>query len=156
MGRALPLRNKQTGVIEKWYGTCTDIHEAVVSRFAARRTRQQLLSVIAHAQVTLFSVDRNRKLTLLEGSFIWDIENRSEPGTDDEGNNYTPSKGSDYIGKNIYDVFFQTNPGASNHTVPDSLRSIENILTGKVLEDIQEHEIGKSSDATVEIYTHMK
>ena len=32
------MRNKQTGEIEKWYGTCTDIHEAVQSRFAARRT----------------------------------------------------------------------------------------------------------------------
>jgi hypothetical protein len=31
------MRNKQTGAIEKWYGTCTDIHEAVESRFAARR-----------------------------------------------------------------------------------------------------------------------
>lgn len=38
LGRALPMRNKQTGAIEKWFGTCTDIHEAVESRFAARRT----------------------------------------------------------------------------------------------------------------------
>jgi hypothetical protein len=32
------MRNKQTGEIEKWFGTCTDIHEAVESRFAAKRT----------------------------------------------------------------------------------------------------------------------
>jgi len=31
------MRNKQTGEIEKWFGTCTDIHEAVQSRFAAKR-----------------------------------------------------------------------------------------------------------------------
>ena len=37
LGRALPLRNKKTGKIEKWYGTCTDIHEAVETRFASRR-----------------------------------------------------------------------------------------------------------------------
>jgi PAS domain S-box-containing protein len=37
LGRALPMRNKQTGAIEKWFGTCTDIHEAVESRFAAKR-----------------------------------------------------------------------------------------------------------------------
>jgi PAS domain S-box-containing protein len=37
LGRALPLRNKQTGAIEKWFGTCTDIHEGVESRFAAKR-----------------------------------------------------------------------------------------------------------------------
>lgn len=27
LGRALPLRNKYTGEIEKWFGSCTDIHE---------------------------------------------------------------------------------------------------------------------------------
>jgi PAS domain-containing protein len=37
LGRALPLRNSKTGAIEKWFGTCTDIHEAVESRFAAKR-----------------------------------------------------------------------------------------------------------------------
>jgi PAS domain S-box-containing protein len=37
LGRALPLRNKQTGAIEKWFGTCTDIHEGIESRFAAKR-----------------------------------------------------------------------------------------------------------------------
>lgn len=37
LGRALPMRNQHTGEIEKWYGTCTDIHEAVESRFAAKR-----------------------------------------------------------------------------------------------------------------------
>ncbi len=37
LGRALPMRNNQTGKIEKWFGTCTDIHQAVENRFAARR-----------------------------------------------------------------------------------------------------------------------
>ena len=37
LGRALPLRNTHTGAIEKWFGSCADIHEAVESRFAARR-----------------------------------------------------------------------------------------------------------------------
>ena len=38
LGRALPMKNKQTDKIEKWFGTCTDIHEAVESRFEATRT----------------------------------------------------------------------------------------------------------------------
>ena len=38
LGRALPMRNKQTGAIEKWFGTCTDIHDAVEARFASKRT----------------------------------------------------------------------------------------------------------------------
>jgi len=37
LGRALPMRNLQTGAIEKWFGTCTDIHESVETRFAAKR-----------------------------------------------------------------------------------------------------------------------
>lgn len=37
LGRALPLKNKHTGVIEKWFGTCTDIHEAVEARVAQKR-----------------------------------------------------------------------------------------------------------------------
>jgi hypothetical protein len=31
------MRNKNTGAIEKWYGTCTDVHEAVESRFTQKR-----------------------------------------------------------------------------------------------------------------------
>jgi hypothetical protein len=106
----LPLRNKQTGVIEKWFGTCTDIHESVESRFAQKRMvrgswslvlcglllivtqRQQLLSVIALAQVTLFSVDRNRNLNLIEGSFIWDLDSDIGSVSGDESSNARPSK----------------------------------------------------------------
>ncbi|KUJ24103.1 uncharacterized protein LY89DRAFT_12234 [Mollisia scopiformis] len=137
LGRALPMRNSKTGAIEKWFGTCTDIHEAVESRFAAKRMRQQLLSVIAHAQVTLFSVDRHRKITLLEGAFIWDLE--SEIGSGDESSNGRPTKGEDYIGKNVYDVFYATQNGRSRDGIPESLRPIEDILTGKTMEDVHEH-----------------
>lgn len=68
LGRALPLRNPETGRIEKWFGTCTDVHESIETKLAARRTRQQLLSVISHAHVTIFTVDMNRKITMLEVS----------------------------------------------------------------------------------------
>lgn len=68
LGRALPLRNPETGKIEKWFGTCTDAHESIETKLAARRTRQQLLSVISHAHVTIFTVDLNRKITMLEVS----------------------------------------------------------------------------------------
>ena len=93
------------------------------------------MSVIGHAQVTLFSVDRNRRITLLEGSFIWDLD--SEGGSGDEGGKGT--KGEDYIGKNIYDVFHNTGDPHKEGNVPASLQPIEDILTGKILEDVQEH-----------------
>lgn len=38
LGRALPMKNKHTGKIEKWFGSCTDIHEAVEARSSAKRT----------------------------------------------------------------------------------------------------------------------
>lgn len=140
LGRAVCMRNKDTGKIEKWYGTCTDIHEAVVSRFEAKRLRQQLLSVITHAQVTLFSVDRHRKINLLEGSFIWDLE--SDVGSSDESVGSGKARGDDYIGKNVYDVFSHSSNHRQRHDmIPSSLQPIEDILTGKRMEDMQEHTI---------------
>ncbi|KAG9232421.1 hypothetical protein BJ875DRAFT_79625 [Amylocarpus encephaloides] len=138
LGRALPMRNKHTGLIEKWFGSCTDIHEAIVSRSAEKRMRQQLLSVITHAQVTLFSVDRNRNLTLLEGAFIWDLD--SDFGSGDESGGSKISRREEYIGKNIYEVFFhKNNVGKHRNNDPASLQPIEDILTGKTLEDVGEH-----------------
>ncbi|PQE20359.1 hypothetical protein CJF30_00001680 [Rutstroemia sp. NJR-2017a BBW] len=138
LGRAVCLRDKE-GKIEKWFGTCTDIHEAVMARFEAKRLRQQLLSVIAHAQVTLFSVDRNRNLNLLEGSFIWDLE--SEVGSSDESVNGRQNRSEEYIGKNVYSVFSHPNGEDLVDGVPSSLSPIEDILTGKTLEGHMEHSI---------------
>lgn len=114
-----------------------DIHEAVEARFAQKRMRQQLLSVIAHAQVTLFSVDRNRRLNLIEGSFIWDLD--SDIGSGDENGSGRLSKSDELIGQNVYDVFRSTNPESRRDEIPASLRSIEDILTGKTMEDVHEH-----------------
>jgi signal transduction histidine kinase len=86
--------------------------------------------------VTLFSVDRNRNLTLLEGAFIWDLE--SDFGSGDESSG--PSKREQYLGKNVYDVFFHSKNGGRGDVGP-SLQPIEDILTGKTMEDVQEHSI---------------
>jgi PAS domain S-box-containing protein len=37
LARALPMRNIQTGAIERWFGTFTDIQETVETRSAAKR-----------------------------------------------------------------------------------------------------------------------
>jgi len=87
-------------------------------------------------QVALFSVDRNRRISLLEGSFIWDLEN-SDHGSSDEGSNRT--KGEDYIGKNVYDVFLGAKSGDRRDEIPHSLRPIEDILAGRTMEDVREH-----------------
>lgn len=89
LGRALPLRDQKTGDILKWFGTCTDIHELVEARQSARRTREQLLNVIAHAHVTVWAIDKEKRLTFLEGRLMWD------EGMQDLSN--------EHIGQNVYD-----------------------------------------------------
>lgn len=70
LGRAVPMRDDD-GKIVKWFGTCTDIHELVEAREAAKQTREQLLQVIEHAKITLWAVDRDRQLVLHEGANFW-------------------------------------------------------------------------------------
>lgn len=67
LGRALPLRDPKTGEIVKWYGTTTDIHDMVQARTAERTTRRQLSEALNHAKLSLWAVNSNRTLYLLEG-----------------------------------------------------------------------------------------
>ncbi|CRK43660.1 hypothetical protein BN1723_005767 [Verticillium longisporum] len=130
LGRALPQKNRETGAIEKWFGTCTDVHESIEATLAAKRTRQQLLSVLAHAHVTIFTVDRDHKLTMLEGALIWDLN---------DGDHTRDS--SWYIGEDMYDVFNRLNTQLAPGEEPKFLRPIEGILDGKQRELVEEHGI---------------
>ncbi|PVH76405.1 putative Two-component system protein A [Cadophora sp. DSE1049] len=109
LGRALPLRNLQTGAIEKWFGTCTDIHESVETRFAAKRL----------------------------GAFIWDLEKDAESG--DESVSSKPTPGDHFVGKSVYEVLSQSKSPRDKDGIPSSLKPIEDILTGKSMEEVQEH-----------------
>ncbi|KAK1993824.1 hsp90-like protein [Colletotrichum falcatum] len=129
LGRALPLRNKETGEIEKWFGTCTDVNEGIEAKLAARSTRQQLLSVLAHSQVTIFTVNTNLDLTMLEGALIWDSN----------GEDSTPPHSSWFIGQNMYEVFNRLNPQLKTGEHPKFLRPVEEILGGGKAEAVAEH-----------------
>ncbi|KAI9680186.1 MAG: hypothetical protein M1829_001423 [Trizodia sp. TS-e1964] len=126
LGRALPLRDPTTGIILKWYGSCTDIHDVVEARTTAKRTREQLLKVVAHAQVTLWAVDSNRNLTLLEGLFIWDSHKRE-----------TSSEA--YVGKNINEVFGK---GQHDEIALKFLQPVESIMAGTMPEEMSESRLG--------------
>ncbi|KJZ77488.1 hypothetical protein HIM_03212 [Hirsutella minnesotensis 3608] len=130
LGRALAVRNKDNGEIEKWFGTSTDVHESMETKFAAKRTRQQLLSVIAHAQVTIFTVDSRRLVTMLEGALIWN--NTYEENHD--GSRW-------FIGENMYTVFNRLTQQLAEGERPEFLRPIEDIFAGKSTEDVEEHAI---------------
>ena len=68
LGRAMPLRDSNTGEILKWFGTCTDIQDIVDAREAGKRMRQQLLDVLYHSQMNMWIVDGEGSLTFFEGS----------------------------------------------------------------------------------------
>lgn len=124
LGRALPLKDTKTNQIVKWFGTCTDIHDLVEARQAAKRIREQLLNVINHARVTVWTIDRNRMLTFLEGKLMWD----------DDEDGIT----SEVIGKNVYDVFGQHRGSID---LPLYREAIEQIIQGRAKEQISEHHI---------------
>ncbi|KAK0550724.1 hypothetical protein OC844_006678 [Tilletia horrida] len=69
VGRALPVRDDE-GNILKWFGTCTDIHDTVEALAASRQAQAQLESVINHAHVTLWAVDKEARITVAEGPGI--------------------------------------------------------------------------------------
>ncbi|EFZ03544.2 autoinducer 2 sensor kinase/phosphatase luxQ [Metarhizium robertsii ARSEF 23] len=128
LGRALAVRNKDSGNIEKWFGTCTDVHESIETKFDAKRTRQQLLSVIAHSQVTIFTVDTSRRVNMLEGALIW---NHTYEDVHD------PSRW--YIGENMHTVFNRLVDQLPEGEQLDFLQPIEDILEGRTTEDVKQH-----------------
>jgi PAS domain S-box-containing protein len=67
LGRALPLRDHKTGEILRWFGTCTDIQDIVDAKSTGQRTRQQLLDVLKHSQMTMWILDRDWKVAFYEG-----------------------------------------------------------------------------------------
>lgn len=69
LARAAPLLGDD-GQVLRWYGTNTDIHEATLARLKADSVKDQIMAVMAHANVSFFAVDRNREVTLAEGQAL--------------------------------------------------------------------------------------
>ncbi|RYP44436.1 hypothetical protein DL768_009108 [Monosporascus sp. mg162] len=136
LGRALPLRNKRTAEIERWFGTFTDVHETLEAKMAAKQVRDELQQVLRHAQTTIFSVDRDCKVTMLEGALITDGDKAFN--TDHEA----LSDSHRYIGRDVGQVFNDLNPQLRRGEVPDFLMPVTQLLAGKQPEGIVlEHEI---------------
>lgn len=117
-------------------GTCTDVHESIETKLAARRMRQQLLSVITHANITIFTVDLDRKITMLEGALIWDADALRQ---DDS---------QWYIGGNVDEVFNCLNPELHEGERPDFLSAIDSILSRRSADVVVEHVIETRSYRT--------
>lgn len=139
LGRALPLRNKHTGAIEKWFGTCTDVHEALEAKMTAKQTREQLLSVLTHAHTTIFSVDHDLNVTMLEGALAWNTL-----GEDKEGGGSEITDPQSFVGKSIGEVFTTLNPRLRSGEFPAFLEPAKLILSGeRTSETVHEHTLGK-------------
>lgn len=131
LGRALPLRDHKTGKITKWFGSCTDIHESIVARQEGRRLREQLLGVLKHAEITLWTLDCNKVLTFAEGHSMWD-----PTGTKDlDENNKSP-----FVGQYIYDVFENFADARYRNGYNEA---VERILDGQSKMELLEHSIDK-------------
>lgn len=95
------------------------IDEAVEAREKARETREQLLRVIETSNVTLWCIDMNRRISMLEGAVLW-------YGADNK-----PLKNEDILGHDVYDIFDQ-----KVHRGP-----IEKVLHGKSTQETTDMEI---------------
>ena len=138
--RALPFISKETGKIERWLGTCTYAHESIESRREVERTWRQLLTVISHAQVTVFQVDTQRRVTLLEGIMVEEALS---------GHNLSPRW---YEGRDMYEVFGKVSK-ATDERQHRFLKPIETILAGYSAEILHDDEFGKLSDRDREDYS---
>ena len=126
LGRAVPMRDEH-GAILKWFGTCTDIHELVLTREEAKQTRAQLEQVVEHARITLWAVDMNCDLTLFEGRAMYEPDNKD-----------LAKAKQTLLGRNLWDIFKVQDRDDELH----SYRSpVEGILAGRLTDETIEQRI---------------
>jgi PAS domain S-box-containing protein len=128
LGRAVPMRDED-GKIVKWFGTCTDIHDLVLTREEAKQTRAHLERVIEHARITLWAVDKQRRLSLLEGRPMWLPQ--------EDLANYEKNR-KRQIGQPLEEIFLKQ--GRTNEVAP-YIQPIDRILAGKAQTESVEQEV---------------
>ena len=121
--RGSPLRDK-CGKIVKWFGSYTDIHDLVEARQEAKKTREQFLNVIKHSKVTIWAIDRDYKITFLEGELMWK----------DESLEFM----REAIGKNVFEYFSEQQEKRGWDMFADLIRSI---LDGGIKDWSGEHQV---------------
>ena len=121
--RASPLRD-QSGRILKWFGTNTDTHDLVEARLSAKRFQDHLLNVITHASVTVWTVDMDLTITLLEGNLMWEDE--------------TPDFMRQVLGQNLFYAFGKHQKKKDWDMFKEL---IEAILRGEISEWDNEHQL---------------
>ncbi|KAL3419676.1 histidine kinase hhk6p [Phlyctema vagabunda] len=123
LARASPLRDSE-GKLLKWYGTNTDIHELVMARLEASRNTQQMFTVLAHAEVNLFAINTERKVTMAEGNMYWE----------EKGNRVNKSN---VVGQDALQVIHSSARGFS-----DFEKNIQAVLSGDQAMAVSEDKMG--------------
>jgi PAS domain-containing protein len=118
------------GTILKWFGTCTDIHDLVLTREEAKQTRAQLARVIEHARITLWAVDMDRNLSLFEGQHMYEA-----------GAHQVQREKKDFLGVSIWDIFREQ--GRDNE-LQRYRKPLESILAGKTEDETIEVEVSST------------
>lgn len=131
LGRAVPMRD-ENGEIVKWFGTCTDIHDLVMAREEAKQTKAQLEQVVEHAQITLWAVDKDFKLTLAEGKPM----SPDKPGARLSAEPYHGNNKN--VGKTIWEIFAEQGRQSEQ---PSFERPIRNVITGRLPDETIETQV---------------
>jgi len=128
-GRASPLRDN-SGKILKWFGSYTDIHDVVEARLAAKRAREYLLDVIKHAQVTVWMINKDHILTLLEGKLMFEDK--------------SPDFMKRALGQNVFKAFGKHQTKQECDMYRDL---VAKLLSGEIPEWTSEHQIVEGKGA---------
>ena len=117
----------ERGNIVRWHGLCTDIHDLVMRRRDASRLKQQMIAVLSHAEVNLFSFNPQMEVTMLEGSMKW-------------GTQESASEKKALVGGEFADIVDKTsNDGAKG--VADVIEALQKILRGDSTMEVLEHSL---------------
>ena len=123
LGRALPLRDIKTGKILKWFGTCTDIHDLVETKQRLKRYQERLSSVVCHARVTIWAINRACQVTFIEGP----------PAPSLTGATLSHEN---LMGRNLFD-YFDTQAPWMRQILTEPIQAL---LAGEAEEKITEHQ----------------